>query len=229
MKRLFIDEIENMRDLGGYATKDGKVTKYNKFIRSNFFDTLSDNKKEWLLNKNINTVIDLRSKEEVDRKKHPLNIQDFNYYNVSLAGGRAPDKKEDIPLGYMKILEDYENMNKVFTTILKAKGGVIFNCSAGKDRTGIIAMLLLLIANVSIDDIIVDYQVSYTYIRNIIRQIHKNNPTLPAFVGGSDLENMEKTLNMFEEKYKTIEEYIEKIGISKNEIEIIKERMIKNE
>lgn len=229
MKRLFIDEVTNMRDLGGYATKDGKTTKYNKFIRSNFFDTISNDKKQWLLANNINTIVDLRSKAEVERKKHPLDTKEFNYYNINLKGGKAPDKKEDIPLGYIEILEDYESMNKVFSIILKAKGGVIFNCTAGKDRTGIVAMLLLLIANVSVDDIIADYQVSYTYIRDMVRQVHKDNPDLPAFLGGSDLESMEETLRIFSTKYKTIEGYMKQIGISKKEIEIIRERLVEDE
>ena len=229
MKRLFIDEVTNMRDLGGYTTKNGKITQYNKFIRSNFYDKLSKEKQEWLLKNKINTIIDLRNSDEVSRKKHPLNINNFSYININLVGGKAPDKKEDIPLGYMQILEDYKNMKKVFSTILNAKGGVIFNCTAGKDRTGIVSMLLLLIANVSDDDIIVDYQVSYTYIRDMVRKVHKNNPDLPAFLGGSDLECMEETLKMFYKKYKTIENYMQKIGISKNEIKIIKGRLLKDE
>lgn len=228
MKRLFINEVTNMRDLGGYSTNDGKVTNYNKFIRSNFFDKLSEENENILLENNINTVIDLRNKKEVERKKHPLCNNRFNYYNVQLKGGKAPDDEKDVSNGYMDILEDYDNMKEVFSIILNNDNGIIFNCNAGKDRTGIVAMLLLLIANVNDDDIIADYQVSYTYLRKVIRNIHKNNPDLPAFLGGSKLEYMEETLEKFYKKYHSIYEYMNKLGFTNEQVETIKQRIVDN-
>lgn len=87
-------------------------------------------------------------------------------------------------------------------------------------------MLLLLLAGCYDDDIIVDYQVSYTYIRETIRKIHIDNPDLPAFLGGSKLEYMEETLKLFYDKYKTINNYFKYLGFDDKEIEQIKSKLV---
>lgn len=114
----------------------------------------------------------------------------------------------------------------MFNIIKEAEGGILINCSAGKDRTGVVSMLLLLLAQVYEDDIIVDYQISYTYIRADIIKMHKDNPDLPAFLGGSKLEYMEETLKLFFTKYKSIENYFKYLGFNKKEIRKIKEKLV---
>lgn len=225
MKRLFVNELNNMRDLGGYTTLDGKVTKYNRFIRSEF-PSLKKQSIDKLYDEEITTIIDLRNDKEVARRESPFNTDFFDYHNIDIIGGNTPLKEEDISKGYINILEDSDNMKKIFKIIAKSKGGVLYNCTAGKDRTGIVSMLLLLIARVSDDDIIADYEVSYTFLRDKIRKMHIDNPELPAFLGGSKLEYMEDTLQMFYDKYNSIENYMKKIGISEKEIELIRNKLL---
>ena len=66
--------------------------------------------------------------------------------------------------------------------IANTDGGVIFHCTAGKDRTGIVAALMLLLAGVVEEDIMADYMTTYAYIYKGIRIMHEEDPDLPAFV-----------------------------------------------
>ena len=227
MRRIVCKNVKNLRDLGGYLTKENKVTKFNSIYRSDLPKDMSDEEINYLLYNKLTTVIDLRKEDEVDRKSNCLNISEINYYNISLLGDKCPNEEKDIPKGYMDILGNINTMNKVFSIIKDAKGSILFNCSAGKDRTGVVAMLLLLLAGVYDDDIIADYQVSYTYIRENIRKMHKDNPDLPAFLGGSKLEYMEETLKMFYDKYKNINNYFKYLGFNEKEIKKIKSKLVR--
>ncbi len=87
-------------------------------------------------------------------------------------------------------------------------------------------MLILLLGGVADDDVIADYEVSYTFLRDKIRKIHLDNPDLPYFLGGSKLEYMEDTLKMFYDKYNSVKEYMKKIGISDEEMNIIRGKLL---
>ena len=215
-----------MRDLGNYPTKSGGYTKNGTFYRSDLPKNMDDEEIEKILKLNISTVIDLRTEEEVNRKPNSLNIKNIDYYNVSLLGDKCPEFEKDIPIGYMNILSNNETMRKTFKIILDAKGSVLFNCTAGKDRTGMVAMLLLKLADVYDEDILVDYQISYTYLKEDIRKMHKDNPDLPAFLGESKMEYMEETLEMFNNKYGNIIDYFTNLGFSLDEILKIKSKLV---
>lgn len=226
MRRVRCKNVKNLRDLGGFLTKENKVTKFNSIYRSDLPKDMSEKEIKYLLDNNLNTVIDLRKKEEVNRKGNCLNISGIDYYNINLLGDKCPNEESDISKGYMDILGNIDTMYDVFNIIRKANGSVLFNCSAGKDRTGVVSMLLLLLAQVYEDDIIADYQVSYTYIREDIRKMHKDNPDLPAFLGGSKLEYMEETLQLFFDKYKDINSYFRYLGFTDKEIRQIKSKLV---
>ncbi len=224
--RIKLKNIKNMRDLGNYPTKSGGYTKNGTFYRSDLPKNMDDEEIKKILKLNISTVIDLRTEEEVNRKPNSLNIKNIDYYNVSLLGDKCPEFEKDIPIGYMNILSNNETMRKTFKIILNAKGSVLFNCTAGKDRTGMVAMLLLKLADVYDEDILVDYQISYTYLKEDIRKMHKDNPDLPAFLGESKMEYMEETLEMFNNKYGNIIDYFTNLGFSLDEILKIKSKLV---
>jgi len=223
MRHIICEKVKNLRDLGGYQTKYGK-TKFNKVFRSSVPYSLNEDELKYFDNLNL-TVIDLRTKEEISRKKNVFDNDKYNYFNVVLKGANFPEKEEDIAPGYIKILDDYEQIRKVLEIIKNSKESILYNCSLGKDRTGVITMLLMLIAGVSEDDIIADYSLSYVYLREDIRKIHELNPDLPAFLGYSKLEYMEETLRLFKEKYINIDNYMNALGFKKDEVGEIRNKL----
>lgn len=67
-------------------------------------------------------------------------------------------------------------MDRILETILKAPTGVLFFCNAGKDRTGVVAALLLKRLGINREYIIQDYLESAENLREILMDFAKNNP-----------------------------------------------------
>ena len=228
MRRINFENVKNFRDLGGYQTQDGKMTKFNTIYRSSVPTKLKDNELKFLKNNNLTTIIDLRSNEEIKRKINIFSTMtnEFEYHNIALRGSGFPKREKDIALGYLYIIDDFDNIKKVFDIIKLSKGSILINCNAGKDRTGVICMLLLLLAKVYEDDIIADYQISYTYLKDDIRKMHIDDPKMPKYLGNSKMEYMEEVLKLFKNKYKNIENYMHLIGFSSEDIKIILDKFI---
>lgn len=227
MKILNFKNAVNARDLGGFINKDKKETKYHSFIRSNCITKLDQDELNYFLNNNIKTVIDFREKDEIEKRKSFFeNNKQFTYYNIVLKGRKPPKKEKDTPNNYMSIVDDKKTIYELFKIILECKTGILFHCVSGKDRTGVITMLLLLLANVSINDIIADYTISDIYLKDEIESYHKRHPNLPKFVGHSKKWYMEKTLELFFNKYQNIDNYMQQLGFNDKEINKIKCKLI---
>lgn len=227
MKRIVLKNVNNTRDLGGYYTKFNREIKYDAIIRSNVIQVLEENEVDYFIKRNIKTIIDFREKDELEKKINYFSKDGrFKYYNIPLRGREIPKYEKNIASGYITILDDKVNISRVLRIILESSNGVIFNCNSGKDRTGVISMIILLICGVSDDDIIADYSVSDIYLKKELEEFHKNNPKLPKFVGGSKSDYMKKTLELFYEKYKSIENYMYYLGFNDNDIVRFRNKLI---
>ena len=70
------------------------------------------------------------------------------------------------------------------------QGAVVFHCTAGKDRTGVLAAILLLLLGVAEEDIIADYQVSFTYNRRGMNQLLARYPEMQALLAQSGEDSL---------------------------------------
>ena len=228
MRRLILSKTINTRDLGGYPTVGGKITAYRKFIRSDVPFEVSAQDIEMLLNNNINTVIDVRNDDEVIRKPCALkNVDYFQYYHYKIYGdGRIPTSAKDVPFSYFEMINEHKLMLPIMKTLSTAKGGVIYHCTAGKDRTGVISTLLLALAGVRKSDILADYQISQAYLDSMLREFSKNNQHIPAYIITPKIEYMEAFLDMFYNKYHTVEEYLLCLGLDNNDVINLKQKLI---
>lgn len=230
-RRILLENVSNMRDLGGFATKDGQVTQFGRFYRSNVPAMLSYEEVKYLKRLGIQALIDLRTTSEVRRVPNQLSSDHaFNYFHISVMDGdidQLPESAEAIPASYLAMADNHKKMGEIFKILTLSNGAIIFHCTAGKDRTGVLAALLLSLAGVGQDDILADYQVTHTYIRREIIEITKHHNTdLPWFIGRSDIEFMIGFLEMFYEKYQTIENYMRIIGLSEGEIVLLKNKLV---
>ena len=228
IRHLFSTSTLNTRDLGGYPTASGEHTRYLRFLRSDAPINIKDSEVEFLISNNITTVIDLRSLEEIG--VYPCFFsgkQGFDYHHCPLFGsGNIPTEENEIPGFYMDMLSNSDVIYSAMKTIADADGGVLYHCTAGKDRTGVISALLLSLVEVPLSDILADYQVSHTYIRPMIEMIREHRPALPAWVGRSNPEYMESFLSEFLKKHQSVQAYLRHIGLSDVEIGRIKLKLV---
>ena len=215
MPYSLLETTLNTRDLGGYRI-DGtdRLTHYGRVIRSDVANHPSEKDIQFLKDNGITTIIDMRNSEEKERKPHGLaNVEGFDYHDIPIEeGSGVPESVEAVPDSYYKIAHS-ENLAKVFKTIANSKTNVMFNCSAGKDRSGVTSALLLWLCGVRKSDIVYDYMRTKLNNEERFKQIHENNPDLDMNIVIPNENNMYRFFELIEESHGTVQELFENIGI----------------
>lgn len=167
---------KNFRDLGGVKLKDGSILPTGKYLRGKTMFGFKQKDIDYLVqNYGLKTIIDLRTNQEMEEKPNPpiegvtfIHMPIFNeatagitreYGTNTLGAIRAMASMQDV---YRSMTEEQwlDNLAAVLIKILTLNDEqlpVLFHCSVGKDRTGIIAALLLFYFGASEEDIIYDY------------------------------------------------------------------------
>lgn len=216
--RLPLKNVRNCRDLGGYPTPSGS-TAFKRFVRSAELSNITPQETDVLIDYGIKTILDLRSPEEVKALPNPLSKDSrFNVLNYDLLPRTNAEETflqshlsrmalDDL---YIHILGMNARIGEVLRIIdLHDDGTVLFHCSAGKDRTGIIAMLLLSLAGVDDTDILSNYQVSFTYLDQSVEALKK----VPANLLDSKPEYMIRAMDYLRTNYGSIEAYLITCGV----------------
>lgn len=217
---------ENTRDLGGYITKTGKKTRCESILRSDVQNYPSEEDIEFLKSKNITTIIDMRGKKDVERKQSGFaGKSGFEYYNFQISeGSGVPESVEAVPISYMSIAKA-KAMSDVFKCIANAKNGVMFNCTAGKDRTGVVSAIILLHAGVCDEDIVENYVLTKEYGKGRLGLVHKNFPELDMNIVTPCKMFMEEFLRLFRAEYGDTNTYFGVIGLDDEEIKALRDKL----
>jgi protein-tyrosine phosphatase len=168
-RNLIWEGCFNARDLGGLGTTDGRSIRWGALVRSDSLDRLTAAGWSALYAHGIRTIIDLRNDDELgaDAATRPAAITtlhiplddsaDTEFWNYCWA-----NDLDGSPLYYQLFLDRKpERCASAVAAVARAQpGGVVVHCGAGRDRTGLITMLLLAIAGVAPDDIAADYELS---------------------------------------------------------------------
>lgn len=228
---LNIDSISNARDLGGYETQDGHFTKTKRYVRTASPHTLDEDGLKILYDYGVRAQIDLRSENEIE--KAPSNLKGYNdvkYYHINLLQDAAmavvPEAvKEYADLSglYIYIIESCQlKIKEVFEILLQYPyDTVLFNCSAGKDRTGVISALLLDLVGCHEYDIVKDYSESYENNLPIIKDLEKLLGEDKRKFLGSKPEYMMKFLAYLKEHYGSAKDLLMQCGLCEEQIEEI--------
>ena len=149
-----------------------------RFVRSDVPDCITDLEIKWLIKHNIVTVIDLRQEDERSRKKCSLIDNSlFKYICMPVTGGNIiPKTVDEVSKSYINMVDD--QMNKIIDTIMNSSTNVLFFCNAGKDRTGVVAAILLYKMGMSREFIIDDYMESEKNLKDILEMYTERFPEI---------------------------------------------------
>ena len=106
-----------------------------------------------------------------------------------------------------------------------APNGIIFNCSAGKDRSGVVSAILLLHAGVSDDDIVENYVLTKHYIRKKLDYLRENTDLNMNIVTPCE-DYMRKFLKKFRDEFGNTEKYFIRLGLSQKDIIKIRAKLL---
>lgn len=239
-QRLFFDNLLNARDLGGMPLNNGHTFKSHLIMRCGSPSLASKKAIEELKSFGVKTVIDLRSEAEVEHYGNPfINEPGIDFHNVSLFLG-DPDSDSDPTMVFLRthklgdfyvlVLEELsERIIEVLRIISSSNGISLFHCAHGKDRTGIIAALLYLIAGAEKEDIIKNYKVSYEYAKHFLDPLIAMREDEMKHTLRSDAENMEILLKHIDNKYAgDICTYLVNNGMSLEEINDLRRKITDN-
>lgn len=165
-----------------------------RYIRSDFPENLSDKETRWLLDYNITTIVDLRSEEEVTEKPCSLKEQDgFKYFHLPVTGGGdTPKSLEHLHLVYRQMVD--EKMEQIIQTIMNADSNVMYFCTAGKDRTGVVSAIILKRLGFGDEVIIDDYMQSKDNLMDMLTAYARTHPEVDLEIIVPRRENMEQLL-----------------------------------
>ncbi len=165
-RTLRIDGLVNARDLGGLRRINGTFTPYGVFYRAENIDLIQSSGWEQLKDTGIRTVIDLRQQEERDKdlQSRPdwLTVIHSDLDGVENEEFWRPYLAEGLESTSMYHLDHLKEMPERAAEALEAivsapEGGVLFHCKSGRDRTGLIALLLLSAVDTEPEAIVDDY------------------------------------------------------------------------
>lgn len=163
-----------IRDLKGIKNKNSKVIKEHFLLRSASLDKPTDNQIDYLNSIGLKRIIDLRNEDEA-KNEPDINIEGCQYFNFSLIDSdlngitHQNKKKQLIMLQEMPTMEEcYIGMFKDEFSLNNIKNAIreivlndgfptIVHCATGKDRAGMVTMLLLTILDVDYETIVDDY------------------------------------------------------------------------
>lgn len=206
-RKIPLEGALNVRDLGGLPLKEGRHVKKGKLIRSGRLSDLTDHDKNILVNDwNVTTIVDLRNEQEISEhpdvvldgvslknicllsgEKKAISREDYGLSMSLFAINRAKSLLEDggskklLEGMYGQMAENEECIDRIrefFALLLiQEEGSLIWHCTSGKDRTGVLGVLLLLLLGsdleVAKEDYLYTNEQNHMYRESLLERMRK--------------------------------------------------------
>ena len=165
-RRITFELVFNVRDLGGLPTRDGRTTRRGTLYRADGVQRLAGADLEKARVLGLRTVIDLRTEGEIERGgRFPVEHYEVDWHHLPMM--RRMWSEDDLVATdgaaaflrdrYIDMLVDGEAALPSILELVARGGPTLFHCAAGKDRTGVVAAVLLGLVGVPHDEIADDY------------------------------------------------------------------------
>jgi protein-tyrosine phosphatase len=232
------ETVFNFRDLGGYAAANGATVKWRTLYRADGIHRLS---LDDIAPLGLHTVLDLRTPEEHERAHFAHDSVGFHHLPILQASWdrdaftHVPDAVEFLSDRYVDMLtEGRDSIAGALRIMANADAfPLVFHCAAGKDRTGVVAAIVLSILGVSDDDIAADYSLSGHHMARFKDWIITTFPDAadamtkqPDAFLEAPAEAMDRFLHRVSGAFGSVEGYVAELGIGHHVVDAVRENLL---
>lgn len=182
-RHLTFDSAVNFRDLGGYGTVDGRTVRWRALFRADSLSHLTQADRSLVRSLGIATVIDLRSRAEVDADRFPVDELPVDFHHLPLVGSLPSFEQfrqgpAFFATHYQEMAEESGDQVAAVLAIVAERQchPVIVHCAAGKDRTGVVVAVLLALLGVPDEVIADDYALSARAMDDLLQRVIERVP-----------------------------------------------------
>lgn len=160
------ENLHNFRDLGGYRGHAGRSLRWGRLYRSDSLGKLAGADVDRFRALRVRTVIDLRYPWEIEAAGRIPHHDGLAWHNLSIEHRPYDQAEIDPDVDPWRFLADryaevasdgVRELRQALEIIAADSGPLVFHCASGKDRTGLLAALVLSLLDVSEDDIAADF------------------------------------------------------------------------
>jgi protein-tyrosine phosphatase len=237
----------NFGDLGGYRTAKGRSVRWGYVYRSASLAGLTPQDQKLVDGLNIRSMIDFRSTDERKRDSstwlteagHGYWARDYamSYSDLMKAFGDmsklTPESAKAAMASSYRALprEQAASFRVLFGRLVAGQGPVVFNCTAGKDRTGVAAALVLTALGVPYQTVKEDYLLSNVMLDKSWLSRGTGMPGMSPDVAralmGVDGSYLDAAFDQMNKDYGSVDGYLKKeLGVGPKEISILRKRLL---
>ena len=229
----------NTRDLGGMPLAGGGHTRQGRLLRSDGLFSLTDDDVAALLALPLRTVVDLRGDQELEREpSRLLNRTGVDVRNIQVWGhieakdGRPADRF-DITAFYLAALDHSgAAFADAVTVLADAEGAALFHCTAGKDRTGLLAALMLEAVGVDRETVIADFALTHDRIgplrERLLAAAERDGVARSDFerLLGATPDLIEPALDHLDSRYGGAVAYLGRAGVGDQTLDALRDKLV---
>jgi protein-tyrosine phosphatase len=230
-RTLTLTGVYNFRDLGGYRAAGGRTVRWHTLFRADGLGRLTPEDVEALRPYGLRTVVDLRMAHELeDVGRFPVDAYPVTFHHLSVMD-RTWDREE----AAIAHLPPADFLHTRYTDMLLEAGPryadalrllastdalpAVFHCAAGKDRTGLLAMLVLGSLGVDREDIVEDYALTSVTMETFRARAAQDPATaaalaeIPPVFFAADPMAMARVLDDIEAAHGSVRGYVRSLGV----------------
>lgn len=235
---LPIEGCVNFRDLGGYRNSQGQTVRWRRLFRSDALQDMTPSDAVYAMEElGIRLVVDLRNPDEAERDgRGPLPGlgASYTHHPLLLERGFPPftggDVVERLSSAYQWLIHNSgPRVADAVNAIADANGSaVVFHCSAGKDRTGLLAAMVLEVLGVDAETIIDDYLLTNQAVEGILRRIQAMQPDASPTTQSLAAQPLafHGFQNTLHREYGGAESYLRRHGVSGESLERLRGNLL---
>lgn len=263
VKRIPLKNLSNTRDIGGFSAADGKRIAFRRLIRSGELKNADPADIEKLKTEyRLKIVVDLRTDAEREQSPDPpidgvsfviLPVLDSSFFGIArdenavdawmkLFDDETADPTEIFKEMYRKLMfSEYVKpyYRTFFDTLLSNdSGSVLWHCSAGKDRAGVAALLIMMALGVPRKEMVHDYMMTGPFTKRDIRKYafmirffvrDKRRKKCFRILLGVEEEYVRQLFDIMDREYGGEIGYLQSfIGLSAQEIETLRKMYLED-